>query len=153
MTVPYMNRIPWEVRGIGPSRQAGAALVMSLVMLLVLTILGVAAMSTSSLEERMAGNIQEATHAFQAAESGLNRAANTSGVLSLTGTTTNTWTFGSAQAQVTVTPLEFSSPKRGSGYSATSFDAANFDQRSAGTAAAGARSILHRGVAQIVPKN
>lgn len=135
------------------ANQSGAVLVMSLVILLVLTIIGVAAMRTSSLEERMAGNIQEATHAFQAAESGLNRAVNTGGVLSLSGKTTNNWTFGNAQALVEVEFKEFSPPKRGSGYSATSFDAANFDQASTGTAGGGAKSSLHRGVAQIVPKS
>lgn len=134
-------------------RQSGAALIMSLVILLVLTILAITAMRTASLEERMAGNIQEATNAFQAAESGLNKGLNTSGSLSLSGTTTNSWTFGNAQAQVDTSFKEFSPPKRGSGYSATSFDAANFDQASTGTAGSGAKSSVHRGVAQIVPKS
>ena len=53
--------------------QRGAALVMALVILLILTILGVTAMSTSSLEQKMAGNIQDLTRAFQAAESGVDR--------------------------------------------------------------------------------
>jgi type IV pilus assembly protein PilX len=56
--------------------QQGAALVMALVILLILTILGVTAMSTSSLEQKMAGNIQDLTRAFQAAESGVDRARN-----------------------------------------------------------------------------
>jgi type IV pilus assembly protein PilX len=53
--------------------QRGAALVMALVILLILTIMGVTAMSTSSLEQKMAGNIQDLTRAFQAAESGVDR--------------------------------------------------------------------------------
>lgn len=153
MTSSRSNRASDDVHAAGLARQSGAALVMSLVILLVLTIIGVAAMRTASLEERMAGNIQEATSAFHAAESGLNRALNTAGALSLTGTTTNNWTFGTAQAQVDVEFKEFAPPKRGSGYSATSFDAANFDQASTGTAGGGAKSTLHRGVAQIVPKS
>ncbi len=153
MTAFLLNRPCAETGGPRAANQSGAALVMSLVILLVLTIIGVAAMRTSALEERMAGNIQEATHAFQAAESGLNRSLNTGGALSLSGKTTNNWTFGNGQAQVDVEFKEFSPPKRGSGYSATSFDAANFDQASTGTGGGGAKSSLHRGVAQIVPKS
>lgn len=57
-------------------RQQGAALVFSLLILLVLTILGVSAMRTSSLEQIMAGNTQEGTRALQAADSGTARALN-----------------------------------------------------------------------------
>jgi Tfp pilus assembly protein PilX len=39
--------------------------------LLVLTILGITALRTSSLQQLMAGNIQESTRAFEATESGL----------------------------------------------------------------------------------
>ncbi|NNF95410.1 MAG: pilus assembly protein PilX [Halobacteria archaeon] len=53
------------------TRQHGAALVTSLIILLVLTVLGVSAMSTSSLEELMAGNLRDQTLSFQAAESAL----------------------------------------------------------------------------------
>ncbi len=52
-------------------RQTGAALVTSLVILLVLTLLGVAAMSGSSLEELMVGNLRDQTIALDAAESAL----------------------------------------------------------------------------------
>jgi len=51
--------------------QRGAALVVALIILLVLTLLGVSAMNTSSLEEKMAANSQEFNRAFQAADSGL----------------------------------------------------------------------------------
>ncbi len=52
-------------------RQHGVALVMAMVFLLILTLIGVTAMSTSSLEEKMAGNLQDKNSAFQAAESAL----------------------------------------------------------------------------------
>lgn len=52
-------------------RQHGVALVMSMVFLMILTIIGVTAMSTSSLEEKMAGNQQNKHSAFQAAEAAL----------------------------------------------------------------------------------
>jgi type IV pilus assembly protein PilX len=49
-------------------RQDGMVLVMALVFLVLLTILGVTALSTTSLEEKMAGNLKDKTLAFQAAE-------------------------------------------------------------------------------------
>jgi type IV pilus assembly protein PilX len=51
--------------------QRGMALVMALVFLVLLTLLGITAMSTSSLEEKMAGNAKDRGLAFQAAESAL----------------------------------------------------------------------------------
>lgn len=55
---------------------------MALVFLVILTILGVTAMSGASLEEKMAGNLKEQTVAFQAAETGL--AAGEAALLALT---------------------------------------------------------------------
>ncbi len=57
--------------------QRGAVLITSLVILLVLTVLGVSAMNTSSLEEMMAGNLRDQTLSFNAAETGLAGAADT----------------------------------------------------------------------------
>jgi len=48
--------------------QHGAVLVVSLLMLLVMTILGIAGMGTSNLEQRMAANNYDRNIAFQAAE-------------------------------------------------------------------------------------
>jgi type IV pilus assembly protein PilX len=48
-------------------------LIVSLVMLLVLTIIGVAGVQNTSMEERMAGNFKERYTAFQAAEAALRR--------------------------------------------------------------------------------
>jgi type IV pilus assembly protein PilX len=53
------------------SRQSGAILVISLLLLLVLTLLGLTAMQTTSMEERMAGNTRNINLAFQGAEAGL----------------------------------------------------------------------------------
>jgi type IV pilus assembly protein PilX len=52
-------------------RQKGAALVISLLMLLVMTVLGIAAMQVTRMEERMAGNSRDVNLAFQGAEAGL----------------------------------------------------------------------------------
>ena len=72
-------------------RQKGAVLVVSLLILLVMTVLGVAAMGTSTLQERMANNNRQQQVAFQAAEAALRAAesylANT--VNSVTALTVN----------------------------------------------------------------
>jgi len=52
--------------------QSGAVLIISLIMLLLLTLIGTTGMQTSSLEEKMAGNMRDRNLAFQAAESALN---------------------------------------------------------------------------------
>lgn len=51
--------------------QRGAALLVSLLMLTILTLIGVVGMSTSGLEEKMTGNQRNQAIAFQAAESAL----------------------------------------------------------------------------------
>jgi type IV pilus assembly protein PilX len=53
------------------SRERGAALVIALLMLLVMTVLGIAAMQVTRMEERMAGNSRDVNLAFQGAEAGL----------------------------------------------------------------------------------
>ncbi|MDF1589445.1 MAG: PilX N-terminal domain-containing pilus assembly protein [Gammaproteobacteria bacterium] len=53
------------------NRQQGAVLIVSLIMLLLLTLLGVSAMKTSLTEEKMAGNSRDRELAFQAAETAL----------------------------------------------------------------------------------
>ena len=52
-------------------KQAGVALIMALVFLMLLTILGITAMNTTILQEKMAINMRDKHHAFQAAETAL----------------------------------------------------------------------------------
>lgn len=52
-------------------RQRGAILVTSLLLLLILTVLGIAMMRMTNLQERMAGNTRDMNVALQAAEAGL----------------------------------------------------------------------------------
>lgn len=54
--------------------QSGAVLIVSLIMLLLLTLIATTGMQTSSLEEKMAGNMRDKSLAFQAAESALQAA-------------------------------------------------------------------------------
>lgn len=55
----------------GCTAQRGAVLAMSLLILLVMTIIGVASMGSTTLQERMANNNQQRQIAFQAAEAAL----------------------------------------------------------------------------------
>ena len=138
----------------GNRYERGTALIMSLVILMILTILGITAMSTASLEEKMSGNTQESTRAFEAAESGLIEWANTPGSLDLnTQKTSPKLNYGTNSSATVVNDFrDFSPPKRGSGYG-SNFDAANFEQVSTGITTVGAKSVIHQGVAQIVPKS
>ncbi len=51
--------------------QSGAVLIISLIILLLLTLIATTGMQTSTLEEKMAGNLRDKNLAFQAAESSL----------------------------------------------------------------------------------
>ena len=57
-------------------RERGVALVMAMAFLLILTLIGVTTMSTTVLEEKMAGNMQDKNTAFQATESALTSGEN-----------------------------------------------------------------------------
>jgi type IV pilus assembly protein PilX len=57
-------------------REQGAALIIGLLLLLILTVLAVSGMSTASLELQMAGNVQYGQNAFQAAEMGIEQSMN-----------------------------------------------------------------------------
>lgn len=165
--IPYSSRCHGTrhgLRGARPSgyrHERGTVLIMSLVILLILTLLGVTAMGTSSLQQKMSGNTQEVTRALEAAESGVIKVANTQGSLDLytpwsTSNNGGAFTFGSSglgvvTASVTVGFIDFSPPKRGSGYDNT-YTAANFDANSVGTTMANAKAVVHQGIAQIVPK-
>lgn len=52
-------------------RQHGAALVVGLILLLVLTVLAIASVGTSTMDLKMAANAQYAANAFQATERGI----------------------------------------------------------------------------------
>ncbi|MEM7083568.1 MAG: PilX N-terminal domain-containing pilus assembly protein, partial [Pseudomonadota bacterium] len=64
-----MNRLKHSV--IGPRKQQGAALVVGLILLLILTVFAVSGMSTATLELVLAGNTQFTENAFQASESAI----------------------------------------------------------------------------------
>ncbi len=70
---------------ISINQQSGTALIVSLVILLVLTIIGVSSISNTNLEERMAQNFQTSAITFQAAESAINSIINASNRFSTAG--------------------------------------------------------------------
>ena len=164
-----------------PGRQTGAVLVISLVLLVTLTLIGVTAMNTSQLGEKMAANSQESSRAFQAAETGLSTAIADANAWDVTSTYTNIVgtadgpgdvnTTADAQADLSTQFLGFSPPPLDTLYSATTFQAAHFDFQSGSCldltvtdgnadgsildecATAGALSVvLHGGAFQIAPK-
>ena len=121
-----------------PSSQQGAALIVGLILLLVLTILAVATMSTANLEVVMASNKQNAENAFQMAETGLRVNINTVDndrtlLVASTGTpavctgtqaVAGTGTFASCTSYTDeVTPLLGASTGIGTGLAAYHFDA------------------------------
>lgn len=56
------------------SAQRGVSLLVALIMLLMMTLLGLAVLRNTTLEERMSANMLDRTYQFQAAESGLREA-------------------------------------------------------------------------------
>lgn len=135
-------------------RQQGAALVIGLILLLVLTLLAVSGMNSASLEFIMAGNEQYRSNAFQAAEAGIEQSIAQSafnpGVGApplLTGATTATDTWAA-----TVTPQLAGVPLPAIwGNSWNSFSTYHFEISSVGTAVRSANAINLQGVAVISP--
>ena len=144
-------------RALGPGRadQAGAVLVVSLILLVVLTLLGLSAMNFTSLEHKMAANTQEGYRAFQAAETGLTDAMDNVNSLDLSNpVTVDFGTLGATPASVSYSTgfRGWSPPPLGSLYSASSFSAAHFNVQSPGRTTAGAAVVLDGGMFQIAPK-
>lgn len=85
-----MTPVPgiFPLRTVRPA-QGGAALVVGLLLLLVLTILAISGMTTATLELQMAGNEQYQERAFQAADAAIERAV--AAATFNTATPTGTW--------------------------------------------------------------
>ena len=138
--------------------QRGAALVVALVVLLILTILGVSALVSTALEGLMAGNVQEQNRAFQAAETGIEIALARSGSYgTVTGqaTTDPSITIGSynASANYAITYQGQTDIPRGPrATTANQVKVNRFMITSVGTTANnGATVTLNRGLYQVGP--
>jgi type IV pilus assembly protein PilX len=111
-------------------KQQGAALIVGLILLVVITILAVSGMNTATTELAMARNDQNYENAFQAAETGLENALAQSQFTTLAGTTDpitkNINDYDSVSAQIdfeesTLVPDRAFSLGVGSGVSAYHF--------------------------------
>lgn len=153
-------------RSISGRRQRGVALVIALVFLLMLTILGVTVMQTSSLEGRMAGNIQEVNRAFHAAESAIEHVFADGAVfadLIYPGASTEvTLNYPTTNPNTTVVVnVKYEDKKdkmprardRENIDSALNYGAAVFELRSDATTQTNANTVVKQGVAQATPKN
>ena len=140
------------------SHQRGAALVTSLMILFVLTLLGITSMQDTTLEEKMAGNMRNANIAFQKTESCLSIVFNDGDAMTDGDDKAFDIPIGTGLTQdiyeVDVDFEKRGSPLRGSGYSAL-----NFDQLHNKTVCSdkelgpdNAKVDLSQGLSQIVPK-
>lgn len=141
-----------------PRRQTGIALVMTLVFLTILIILALASMSTTTLEERMSGNMQDMYHAFQAADSSLKSALTDAPADAVNQTSLPTYSYGSSvksSSTVTTTFRQYAPLKPGTGgdiYDKTKFDSGIFDQVATAYGPGNSKVTIARGMAQVVNK-
>lgn len=147
---------PRGPRYLGKSRQGGAVLIVSLILLVVMTLLGLSSMSTTSLQEKMAANSQEGTRAFQAAESGLaigyNQLIERKSVDSFVITPTDIDADGYTAHSTKVDFVVWTAPPVGSGYSKNNFAAAMFQIESAGSTDTGTTRTHYNGAYRIATK-
>jgi Tfp pilus assembly protein PilX len=66
-----MNAMKKRIKIFGPHSEEGAALIIAVMILLILTVLGVYAITTSTLETKIAGNERVLKDAFYAADGGI----------------------------------------------------------------------------------
>jgi hypothetical protein len=135
----------------GRSRQQGAALIIGLLLLLVLTLLAVSGMRSASEELIMAGNEQYRQNAFQGAEAGIEQAINL-GIYD--GATINpvNGTVGATPYTATITPQYGGATFTGVSGSSTEAAAGIFYEiASQGTSTRGAQATTWQGVMQLVP--
>ncbi len=138
------------------AHQQGAALVVGMLLLLVLTLLAISGMNTASLELVMAGNTQYQQNAFQAAETGIEQALlnddfnpavaeETAAPTLVSGTSTDHF------ATATRRQLDGKAQPAMWGASWDSFATYHFEIQSQGTSARNAVATNFQGVAVISP--
>jgi type IV pilus assembly protein PilX len=138
--------------------QRGAALVVGLIMLVVLTILAITGMNIASTELVMAGTEQDRVRAFSAAETGVERASRALGdvptipgaevtvaATEVVGSSVNTST-GAATERYETTTRYRGSTQICPGSSSGKVQSFHFEVESVGTAARGAISTHTQGV-------
>lgn len=138
------------------SQQRGAALVIGLILLLVLTVLAISGVNSASLEFFMAGNEQYRQNAFQAAETGIERAM-VNGQFVIAGAANLTETIAGNNTPTDAYSARISKPLGNQpqpalwGNSWNSFSSYHFDVTSTGQSTRSARAVNVQGVASIAP--
>jgi type IV pilus assembly protein PilX len=148
-----MRRYPSVNAGnpIGGGRQRGAALIIGLLLLLVLTLLAVSGMRSASEELIMAGNEQYRQNAFQGAEAGIERAINNG---TYDGATVNTvaGAVGSTNYTATITPQYGGAAFTGiAGSSSEAASGIFYEIASQGASVRSAQVTTWQGLIQLVP--
>jgi len=142
------------------SRQGGAVLIVSLMLLLVLTIIGVTSMSSSNMEEKMAANTMNYNITFHASESAVNAALEDTESLaqSITSSTPITVNINLGDSSVTsAAEISYLGAGIAVGYSlgenASAFSSYRFDATGTGSkTSTNATTVTSQGVRRIGPK-
>lgn len=137
--------------------QRGAALVVGLVLLLILTLLAISGMTTATTELTMAGNSQFQARAFQAAETGIEQVIAAATFNPAVPTVTVATTLDDNDPNTTdddrysaVTTAEGSAPPP-PGYSFNTFSTEHFQIRSRGESLRNAASTHTQGLWVVAP--
>jgi type IV pilus assembly protein PilX len=138
--------------------QSGAALVIALIMMIVLTLIGLASIFTSTFEIKISGNKRCTTDAFYSADSGVQVVKanvdnfsphNNNPYNALADTVANPYNPTNAQGIVTYNASQQGAP-RGQGVSATNFEFEHFVIASTGSTCA-ATTTVNETVVRLVP--
>lgn len=147
-----MNRNSPEARPGPRTRQAGAALVVAMILLIILTLLAISGMSTSTTELQMAGNEQYTENAFQAAETGIERTIANGAFDATDEVDIPVVTLpNNDRYEGKIRPRGLSLPPPG--YSLDQFSAENFEIESTGHSVRDATDTHLQGLFLIVPKS
>lgn len=144
-----------------PHQQHGAALVVGLILLLILTVLGVSSLGTASTEVRLADNNKQREYVFQSAESAVNTDLTRGGLLIIDGTEAENdilrsrnltydhrdaeGSVADANVNVAVDTLYRGRGNPPTGYEIGRFQSVHFVTHAAATATRGARSNVRQG--------
>ena len=136
----------------GFAAQRGAALVIAMILLVILTLLAISGMNTATTELLMAGNEKYQENAFQAAETGIERtmAAAVFNPAALPPATPPTVDLGDGNNFSAIVLPRGSSPPP-PGYTLGTFGAEHFEIQSTGNSRRNATSSHVQGIFMVVP--
>jgi type IV pilus assembly protein PilX len=132
-----------------PRRQQGAALIIGLLLLLVLTVFAISGMSRATLELALSGNTQFSENAFQAAESAI-EAELVAGAATPTTPRTSNFSFGDntdADSTVTFDATRLAPP----GFSLTEYQSDHYQILATGESGKNASTTNEQGFYVVVP--